>query len=114
MWVFEVAHRHEDWSRLKNDARTKAFSAQTSIQVFVGIKIYSQHFKAFWARRSPTGVGMNIERASPKLRINQPTGIVFRIPANLIFWGCPQIPNLPSPSCSLPLERLRVLLARFR
>jgi hypothetical protein len=113
-WVFEVAHRHEGRTQLKNDARRKAFSAQTSIQVLVGIKIYSQHFKVFWAKRSHTGVGMTIQRTSPKLRIDQPTGIIFRIPANLIFWGCPQIPNLPSPSCPLPLDRLRLLLARFR
>ena len=37
-WVFEVAHGHESWKQLKNDARITAFCAQTSIQVLVGIK----------------------------------------------------------------------------
>ena len=32
-WVFEVAHRNEDWDRLKT-ARTKAFSAQTRVSRF--------------------------------------------------------------------------------
>lgn len=106
-WVFEVAHRNEDWVRLQNEARTKAFSAQTSIQVFIGVKIYSAHFKVFWAKRSPVGFGMRIQRSSPKLRINQPTGITFNIPATLIYWGCPNIPPLPSPSIPLRLEVLR-------
>jgi len=106
-WVFEVAHSNEGWDRLKNDARMKAFSAQTSIQVFVGIKIYSQHFRVFWARRSPVGHGMRIQRTSPKLRINQPTGITFNIPATLIYWGCPNVPPLPSPNIPLRLDVLR-------
>jgi hypothetical protein len=111
--VFEVAHHNEDWERLKNDARSKAFSAQTSIQVFVGVKIYSKHFRVFWAKRSPVGFGMRIQRTSPKLHINQPTGITFNIPATLIFWGCPNIPPLPSASFPLKLEDLRLSIVEY-
>jgi len=55
-WVLEVAHGHESWKQLKNDARITAFSAQTSIQVLVGINFivsiskYSGQMNSHWPR----------------------------------------------------------------
>jgi len=49
-WVFEVAHGHESWKQLKNDARITAFCAQTSIQVLLGTNLWS----AFQSILSPT------------------------------------------------------------
>jgi hypothetical protein len=36
----EVGQHYEGWKHLKDDARTKAFTARTVIQVFVGRKLY--------------------------------------------------------------------------
>jgi hypothetical protein len=111
--VFEFAHRHEGWQRLKDEARERAFAAMTSIQVFVGVKIYTSDFQAFWARRSPTGVGMNIVQSTAKLPVANPTNIVFMIPAVEIFWGCGpnyQLPPLPSANLVLSLEHLRLAI----
>jgi hypothetical protein len=109
--VFEFAYRHEGWQRLKDEARERAFSAMTSIRVFVGIKIYTASYQAFWARRSPTGVGMNIVESTVKLPVEDPTDIVFTIPAVEVFWGCGpnyQLPPLPSPNLVLSLEHFRL------
>jgi hypothetical protein len=82
--VVEVGHRNESWRRLKRDARTKAFAPMTSIQVLIAIKIYTAHFRVFWASRSMTGVGMRIEH-SPKLDIQTPTNLSITIPKTLVF-----------------------------
>jgi hypothetical protein len=44
-----------------NDARTKEFSRQTSIQVFVGVKVYKNTFRAIWGKRRAMGHGMHIQ-----------------------------------------------------
>lgn len=111
--VFEFAHRHEGWQRLKDEARERAFGAMTSIQVFVGVKIYTSAFQAFWARRSPTAVGMNIMQSTPRLPIANPIDIVFMIPAVHILWGCGpnyQLPPLPSANLVLSMEHLRLAI----
>jgi hypothetical protein len=87
--VIEVGHHHESWKHLKDDARTKAFTARTSIQVFVGIKLYTSDYQMFWACRSPTGGGMNIQDETPKLNAQTPTNLVFTIPKQLIFFVMP-------------------------
>jgi hypothetical protein len=106
-FVIEVAHKHEPWEQLRADARYKAFSRQTSIQIFVGVKIYTKHMKLFWAKRAAVGHGMKIMRTSPKIKINQPTTRVFNLPANLIFWGLSTLPPLPTPDFPLHFQTLR-------
>ena len=66
--------------------------------------------KLFWARRGAAGHGMRIMRTSPKMRINQPTTQVFNIPADLIFWGLPALPPLPTPYLPLQFETLRQMI----
>jgi hypothetical protein len=105
--VFEIAHRNESWNRLISDAGRKAFSSNTSIQVVVGIKIHRTKFRMFWGRRRRSGQGMCIKKITPKLDVNTPSRRVFNIPAALIFWGCPQLPPLPSPMLPLRIEILR-------
>jgi len=111
--MFEIAHRNETYARLKHDARRKTFSARTSIQVVVGIKLYRRHFQVFWGRRATVGRGMKIVKQTPKLFINRMTRRVFNIPANLIFWGVPTPPPLPSQYLSLSLEILRQEIAPY-
>ena len=110
--IIEVGHRNESWKRLKQDAGTKAFAHQTSIQVLIAIKIYTAHFRVFWASRSMTGVGMKIEQSSPKLDIQTPTNLSITIPKQLVFWGVPPVnhPVTSTPDLILQLETLRVAI----
>jgi hypothetical protein len=114
--VYEVAHRNESWRRLKDDARNKAFSRLTSIQVFVGVKIYAHHFRAFWAhRRTNPNYGMYIQQTTTRLDVKLETQEIFRIPAQYIFFGVPanNIPPTPTPTLDLHLEKVRNAIARF-
>lgn len=114
--VFEVAHRNESWRRLKDDARNKAFSRLTSIQVVIGVKIYAHHFRAFWAhRRANPNHGMSIQQTTEKLDVKLVTQETFRIPAQYIFFGVPanNVPQTPTPTLNLKLEKIRNAIARF-
>jgi hypothetical protein len=91
----------------------KAFSRNTSIQLFVGIKIYAKCMKLFWAKRAAVGHGMKTMCTSPKMKINQPTTQAFNLPANLIFWGVPALPPLPTPNFHLEFEILRQRIEHF-
>ena len=112
--VFEGAVTNEDWEQLKADRRNKAFSANTSIQVLVGVKVHGRtSFQCFWGkRRHAVNGGMRIMHATPRIPTNKPTNRVLRIPAALIFWGVPVMPPLPSQHLPLSLERLRLYLLR--
>ena len=105
--VFEVAHCHESWALLLQDAREKAFSRQTSVQLVVGIKLFKHEFKVFWARRGRRGHGMKVMRMTEKIRYDRPTGKFLLLPSRLIFWGCPQAPAHVGNNFRLSLEQYR-------
>jgi hypothetical protein len=105
--VFEIAHHNEPWHILLRDAREKAFSAQSSVQVVIGVKLFKKEFKAFWAKRHAQGRGMKIMRMTEKIKLDQPTRRFFLIPANLIYWGCPHIPAHVSTHFRFSLESYR-------
>lgn len=69
--VFEVSHTHETWTQLINDARSKAFSPNTTIQVYVGLKVYTNHMRAVWGKRGIRGHGMKVMRVTHKVRIDR-------------------------------------------
>jgi hypothetical protein len=101
--VFECAYTNEDWERLLHGARTKSFAAMTSIQVWVGCKIYrgDRTFRCVWGKRRVVGHNMRLTRTSPRLSLDIPTTRVFRIPANLIYWGVAIPAHIPA---DFPLE----------
>jgi hypothetical protein len=102
------SHTNERWPRLIKDARTKVFSANTSIQVYIGLKIYRSHMKAVWEKRAARGHGMKIMRTTPKFRIDRATRLKFQIPASLIFGGCAAVPpHITDPFCEIALEDFR-------
>src|SRR5579859_1778135 len=70
--VFDVAHQNETWSQFIADAGRKAFSINTTIQIWIGIKIYPHHLRAIWGRRKNAGHGMTIGEQVPKFPIHQP------------------------------------------
>lgn len=111
--VLEVAHKIESWRRLKDDARKKAFSRMTSIQVVIGIKIYERHIRCFWGSRGANGTDMVFREQTSKLDVQQASAIVFTIPKDLVFWGvpCHLIPTTSGPALILPIETLRIAIS---
>jgi len=106
--VFEVSHTNETWLQLINDVRSKAFSLNTTIQVYVGLKIYTNHIRAVWGKRGTRGQGMKVMHVTHKFRIDRPTNLKFRIPASLIFWGCLTVlPHITSLFCEISFEHFR-------
>jgi hypothetical protein len=106
--VFEIAHKHEAWHLLLRDAREKAFSNSTSVQIFVGVKLFKNAFKVFWARRdNRRGRGMKIMRMTEKLSLNHPTRKFLLLPTHLIYLGCPNTPAHLGPHFRLSLEQYR-------
>jgi hypothetical protein len=55
--IFEISHTNESWPQKVTNARTKAFARTTSIQVYVGLKVYSKHVKSMWGRRRMLAMG---------------------------------------------------------
>jgi len=60
--VIEIAVKNDSWPRLKDDASTKAFSRLTSIEVFIGVKVYRNTFRAVWGKRRAVGHGMHTQQ----------------------------------------------------
>lgn len=104
--VIEVAHKHESWQRLFTDGQEKAFSRNTSVQILIGIKIYTSNIRAFWGKRKLTGRGMDVMRVTPKIRLDRPTRSYFLIPSALIYWGT-VAPPFVGANFRLKLEDIR-------
>lgn len=113
--VVEIAHKHESWKKLKDDARRKAFSSRTSIHCMIGIKFYKNHFQAFWGVRRAIGWGIQIRESTGKLPKYTPTNMIFTIPRADFWWGVPAgvIPQTASPHFIFSLEQLRVAWTRI-
>lgn len=111
--VFECGFTNEDWGKLIGDARTKSFSPTTSIQVWIGCKLYKQNrtFRCVWGRRRAIGYDMRIMRKSPRMSLDVPTTRIFTIPTNLIYWGAP-IPAHIQADFALPLDDIRTNVRR--
>jgi hypothetical protein len=68
--VFEVSHNNETWAQFLRDARTVAFSVNTTIQVWIGLKIYANRLRGIWGYRSDSGHGMTIGGQVPAFSIH--------------------------------------------
>lgn len=113
--VFECAYQNEQWPRLISDARNKTFARTTSVQVWIGIKVYqsSREMRAIWGKRCMKGHDMRIMKVTRRLRIDRRTRITLIIPAALIFWGCRQIPlHLVGKNCVFELEAVRQAICK--
>ena len=133
--VIEVSKTHESYNDLFNDAAIKHFSANTTVRVWVGVKLYDGHggrFRCMFRLRDPINDGILAGSGATTgfLYIHQPTDIEFVIPKSEIFWGvnpplpptrsvvpgpnalpAPQAPGTPTDDLVLPLEELRVVVA---
>ena len=130
--VIEVSKTHESYNDLFADAAVKHFSAQTSVQVWVGVKLYQGHggrFRAMFRLRDEVNNGILADSGASTdfLSLHQITNVEFIIPKSRIYWGVippfpvtrfvvpgpnalppPEAPGLPTDDLVLPLEELRV------
>jgi len=129
--VIEVSKTHESYNDLFDDAAIKHFSAQTSVQVWVGVKLYDGNggrFRCMFRLRDRinNGILAGSGASTDFLSIHQPTNIEFVIPKSEIYWGVnpplpptrsvvpgpntlppSQAPGTPTDDLVLPLEELR-------
>lgn len=129
--VIEVSKTHESWNGLLHDAEVKHFSADTSVQVWIGVKLYDNYggrFRCMFRLRDRVnnGVLAGSGASTDYLSINQPTDLEFIIPKAEIFWGVnpplpptfsvipgpnalppPQVPGVQTDDLVLALEDLR-------
>src|SRR5271154_5896410 len=115
--VFEVAVTHENRERLLTDASDKYFNPNTSVAVWVGVKvdIANNAFWAGWGRRANNGFGLRLEEQTEDnngvtafLPLNPPSLIPgqFTIPSTLVFGPVPLPQNAPI-NFVIPLEQIR-------
>jgi hypothetical protein len=129
--VIEVSKAHESYNDLFEDAGTKHFSPNTTIQIWVGVKLYDGHggrFRAMFRLRDPINHGILAGSGASTgfLPIHEQTTIEFILPKNRIFFGVnpplpptlaivpgpdalppPQMPGMPTDDLILLLEELR-------
>jgi hypothetical protein len=83
---------HESYNDLFDDAVIKHFSVQTSIRVWIGVKVYSGHggsFRCIFRTCDPVNGGIlaNSGATTDYISLHQPTSIEFIIPKAEVFWG---------------------------
>jgi hypothetical protein len=63
-------------------------------------------YMCIWGKRRTAGHDMQIMRKGPHMSIDVPTTRVFRVPANLMYWGAPIPAHVPG-DFQLKLEDIR-------
>ena len=103
-FVVQFAYRHQSPVDLRKEAIDHIFSKNTSIQLFLGIKVYDDHnFEYILLRRDI----YHWQRAST-IEINGSTNQILALPAELLLWGV-ETPDVKD--CILDLENLRYILS---
>ena len=134
--VIEVSKTNESYQQLLDDAAIKHFSNDTSIQVWVGVKLfpgYGGRMKCMFRLRDQVNGGTlaGSGASTDFIPLNQPTTAQFIIPKAHVFWGVnpplpvtqqtipgpntfppPAIPGVPTDDLVLSLEDLRHDAAR--
>lgn len=134
--VIEVSKTNESYQQLLDDADIKHFSNDTSIQIWVGVKLfpgYGGRMKCMFRLRDQVNGGTlaGSGASTDFIPLNQPTTAQFIIPKARVFWGVnpplpvtqqtipgpnafppPAIPGVPTDDLVLSLEDLRHDAAR--
>ena len=125
-FVFECAVTNENLDRLLDDAETKHFHGNTSIRVWLGLKVHLskvQHGETFWigwGRRRSIGYGLKLEEQSEDedgvatfLPVYTSDNVRLlgqvTIPTQLIFQPVPCPPNAPA-NLVLSFEDVRLAI----
>jgi len=129
--VMEISKTHESYNDLFDDAVIKHFSMQTSVRIWIGVKLYSGHggrLRCMFRLRDPVNGGIlaNSGATTDYISLHDYTSIEFIIPKSEVFWGVnpplpptqstvpgpdvlppPQVPGTPTDDLVLPIEELR-------
>ena len=104
-FVVEVGKDHETYPELLRDCETKHFSPLTSVQVWLGIKVYpSRRMKVvFKLRDTVRGHGYDPAAGAetPNIDLRNPTTYEFIIPKARIFFAVPPA-MVPATQFALP------------
>jgi len=105
-FIIEVAKTYESHPQLLDDAEQKYFSPLTSIQVWLGIKLFSQSERlkvAVKFRSNSLGYGSDPDLfiESETLPIFQPTTLQIIIPKDTIYFAVPQN-QIPKTRITIP------------
>lgn len=100
-FTIEVGKCHESYPKLLDDAELKHFSPLTSIQAWLGIKLYSQTTRmkvALKVRNNTLGHGSDPAHMveSDAISLLQPTNIEIVVPKDRIYFAVP--PELVPPT----------------
>ena len=117
-FVLEIGYQHESYAQMLRDAQEKYFAIITSVQVYVGIKIYleTRRMKAALLVRAPGGGGATeIDSTNGFLGLDEPTVKTFTIPADRIWFGVPPhlVPQTTTGDLILSLEDVRERIVRY-
>ena len=91
-FTIEVGKTHETYPRLLDDAENKHFSPITSVQVWLGIKLYPNTARmriALKIRDAARGYGSDPNQLieTPVMELNVPTDLQIIVPKGLIFFA---------------------------
>jgi len=105
-FTIEVGKTHESYPQLLDDAEQKHFSPLTSIQVWLGIKLFSQSQRmkvVVKFRNNSLGYGADpaLFIESETLPIFQPTTLQIIIPKDRIYFAVPQY-QIPKTRIAVP------------
>jgi hypothetical protein len=116
-FVLEIAYQHETFPQMMRDAAEKHFAPTTSVQVYLGIKVYktTRRYKAVLAVRAPGGGATEVDSTDGFLNLDEPTVKTFRIPGDRIWFGVPanMIPQTTTADLILSLECVRARVSKF-
>ena len=110
--VIEVSKTDETYNDLFDNAAIKHFSAQTTIRIWIGVKLCPGNggrLRCMFRLRDPVNDGILVSSGATTdyISLHQPTSIEFIIPKAEVFWGVnpplpPTISTVPGPSALPP------------
>jgi hypothetical protein len=123
--VFECAVNYESFTNLLDDADKKYFHGNSSIQIWIGLKLRlgsgtGSKFWMGWGQRGGLGHGLNLREQTEDdrgqatfLDVNtppsQPLAAHFTIPSSLIFFGVSP-PQMAPNNFEIDLEEVRATI----
>ena len=122
-FVVEIGYRNESPDRLVADANDKYFTATTSVQAWLGIKIFdnnpaNRQFWGIWGVRSLFGIGMvhpetttdaNGNKACLDVQSAVPLVGQFTIPSSYIYYPH-NVPQTVAVNLVIPWETIRLAI----
>jgi hypothetical protein len=115
----EIAVNNEGPNKLINDAH-RYFAANTSIRVWIGVKVWLQGRKFWvgWGERDPNGVGAVIHTGvsfPPNHHsIDNPVNLVYNIPMTTVYGPSVPIPASNAGTLDIDTDAVRRIILQNR